>query len=63
MDTISKIHTKLDETKGVLTQTIDDMLTRGEKLDDLVQASSDLSDSSKRFATSAARTKPCCVMF
>lgn len=62
MDTISKIHSKLDETKGVLTQTIDDMLKRGEKLDDLVAASDDLSESSKRFATSAAKTKPCCTI-
>merc|ERR1711907_575291 len=48
-DKILKIQNDLDSTQKVLTQTIDNLLERGEKLDDLVQRSDELSATSKQF--------------
>lgn len=46
-----KIRQELDETKIVLNKTIESMLQRGEKIDDLVKQSEGLSASSKAFYT------------
>ena len=48
-DKLTKIQKDLDETKVILHQTIDSMLQRGEKLDDLVGKSHDLSMASQIF--------------
>ena len=42
-DKILKIQRELDETKVVLHKTIDSVLAQGEKLDNLVDKSTDLS--------------------
>lgn len=44
-----KIQKELDETKIVLHKTIESVLQRGEKIDDLVQKSDGLSSQSKMF--------------
>ena len=62
VDKIMRIHTTLGETKDVLVQTIDQVLARGEKLDDLVAKSGDLSDSSKLFYKQAKKTNSCCIV-
>lgn len=49
IDGLSKIQQELQETKIVLHQTIESVLERGEKLDDLVAKSAGLSDQSKMF--------------
>ncbi|RDX78491.1 VAMP-like protein YKT61, partial [Mucuna pruriens] len=46
-DKLLKIQRELDETKIILHQTIDSVLARGEKLDSLVEKSSDLSAASQ----------------
>ena len=46
-DSIMKIQKELDETKIVLHKTIESVLERGEKIDDLVQKSDGLSAQSK----------------
>jgi synaptobrevin family protein YKT6 len=61
-DKITRIHKEIDATKEVLHQTIDSVLERGVKLDNLVQKSDDLSSQSKAFYKSAADTNKCCVM-
>lgn len=61
-DKLSKIQKDLDETKVVLHQTIDSMLQRGEKLDSLVDKSSDLSMASQIFYKQAKKTNSCCRM-
>ncbi|DBA79160.1 hypothetical protein WJX77_000587 [Trebouxia sp. C0004] len=61
-DKLSKIQKDLDETKVVLHQTIDSMLQRGEKLDSLVDKSSDLSMASQIFYKQARKTNSCCRM-
>ncbi|KAM7193594.1 Longin-like domain containing protein [Rhypophila sp. PSN 637] len=59
---IAKIQQELDETKIVLHKAIDSVLQRGEKLDDLVAKSSDLSAQSKMFYKSAKKQNSCCIL-
>ena len=59
-DKLTKIERDLDETKIVLHNTIDSMLQRGEKLDQLVDRSTDLSRQSKVFYKQAKRQNSCC---
>ncbi|KAG7352516.1 synaptobrevin [Nitzschia inconspicua] len=61
-DKITKIQKDLDETTGILHKTIDDILQRGEKLDNLVERSNDLSAQSKMFYKQAKKTNSCCVI-
>ena len=55
VDSILKIQKELDETKIVLHKTIDSVLERGEKIDDLVAKSDGLSAQSKMFYTQVLR--------
>lgn len=50
-DSIMKIQQELDETKIVLHKTIESVLERGEKIDNLVARSEGLSSASKMFYT------------
>ncbi|KAI9035864.1 palmitoyltransferase YKT6 [Aspergillus affinis] len=62
VDSIMKIQKELDETKIVLHKTIESVLERGEKIDDLVTKSEGLSAQSKMFYTSAKKQNSCCVI-
>lgn len=59
---IVAIQKELDETKIVLHQTIEQVLRRGEKLDDLVSKSEDLSAQSKQFYKTAKKQNSCCTV-
>ncbi|KAB0804701.1 hypothetical protein PPYR_01671 [Photinus pyralis] len=59
-DAMTKIQTDLDETKIILHNTIEAVLERGEKLDDLVAKSEGLSIQSKAFYKTARKTNSCC---
>mmetsp|Transcript_4024 Transcript_4024/g.8144 ORF Transcript_4024/g.8144 Transcript_4024/m.8144 type:complete len:204 (+) Transcript_4024:250-861(+) len=61
-DKITKIQKDLEETKQVLYNTIDAVLARGEKLDDLIDKSDSLSMQSKRFYKTAKKHNQCCTM-
>lgn len=61
-DSIMKIQQQLDETKIVLHKTIESVLQRGEKIDDLVAKSDGLSAQSKMFYTQAKKQNSCCVV-
>ena len=62
-DKIIKIQNDLDATTNVLHKTIDSLLERGEKLDNLVERSDDLSKQSKIFYKQARKTNSCpCVI-
>ena len=50
-----RVQQELDETKVVLHKTIESVLARGEKLDDLVTRSDMLSAQSKRFFQTAKK--------
>ena len=49
VDSIARIEKDLEETKEVLVKSIDQLLVRGEKLEDLSERSEDLSFKSKQF--------------
>jgi len=51
VDNLSQIQRDLDETKITIHKTIDSVLARGEKIDDLVAKSDGLSAQSKMFYT------------
>ncbi|KAH7284757.1 hypothetical protein KP509_34G069200 [Ceratopteris richardii] len=61
-DKLLKIQMELDETKHILHKTIDSVLARGEKLDSLVEKSTDLSMASQVFYKQAKKTNQCCTM-
>ena len=61
-DKITKIQKDLDETTQILHKTIDSVLERGVKLDNLVERSNDLSAQSKMFYKQAKKTNSCCVI-
>ncbi|KAJ4390743.1 palmitoyltransferase [Gnomoniopsis smithogilvyi] len=61
-DSIMKIQKELDETKITLHKTIESVLQRGEKIDDLVQKSDGLSAQSKMFYQQAKKQNSCCVV-
>lgn len=60
-DAMTKIQEELDETKIILHHTIEAVLERGEKLDDLVAKSQGLSIQSKTFYKTARKTNSCCT--
>ncbi len=60
IDNIAKINQDLDETKEVLVDGINSLLLRGEKLDDLVKKSEDLSFASKAFHQKSKDLNRCC---
>ncbi|CDF37247.1 unnamed protein product [Chondrus crispus] len=60
-DAIMKIQKDLDDTKIILHKTIDSVLERGVKLDNLVEKSTDLSAQSKMYVT-AKKQNSCCSM-
>ena len=61
-DKITKIQKDLDDTTEILHKTIDNVLERGVKLDQLVERSDDLSRQSKMFYKQARKTNSCCVV-
>ena len=62
IDPIYHINCSLDETMVIMHQTIDKILERGEKLDDLVERSAQLSASSKMFYKTARQHNRCCTV-
>jgi synaptobrevin family protein YKT6 len=59
-DSMSRMQSDLDDTKIILHNTIEAVLQRGEKLDDLVDKSEALSLQSKAFYKTARKTNSCC---
>lgn len=59
-DALTKMQNDLDETKIILKNTIEAVLERGEKIDDMVTKSENLSIQSKAFYKTAKKTNSCC---
>ena len=55
-----KIKSDLEETNTLMNQCLDNVLKKGEKLDDLVGKSEDLSFHSKAFYNGAKDQNSCC---
>jgi synaptobrevin family protein YKT6 len=63
IDKIEQIKEDLEETKQIMIQNIEDVIARGESLDELVDATYDLSNTSKMFyKTSKKLNRGCCVI-
>ncbi|XP_003383349.1 PREDICTED: synaptobrevin homolog YKT6-like [Amphimedon queenslandica] len=60
-DSIMRVQQDLDDTKIVLHETLEALLERGEKLDDLVSKTDKLSSTSKAFYKEA-KGGTCCVL-
>ncbi|TBU51892.1 hypothetical protein BD310DRAFT_890248 [Dichomitus squalens] len=61
-DAIMKVQQELDETKIILHKTIESVLQRGEKINDLVDRSNELSMQSKMFYKTAKKQNSCCLI-
>ncbi|KPP70912.1 hypothetical protein Z043_110218 [Scleropages formosus] len=61
-DAMTKVQAELDETKIILHNTMESLLERGEKLDDLVQKSEHLGNQSKAFYKTARKQNSCCAV-
>lgn len=59
-DKIMKIQKELDETTTILRKNIDQLLQRGEKLENLAAVSADLSYQSKAFMQQSEKLNSCC---
>jgi len=59
-DALTKMQNDLDETKIILKNTIGAVLERGEKLDDMILKSENLTMQSKAFYRTAKKTNSCC---
>lgn len=62
-DKLMKIQDNLDEIKGVMHKNIEEVLKRGEKLEDLMEKAEDLSSTSVHFYKQAKKTNQCCKMY
>eukprot|EP00127_Corallochytrium_limacisporum_P005426 Clim_evm38s204 gene=Clim_evmTU38s204 len=60
-DPMMQVQKEIDETKVILHGTLESMLERGEKLENLVERSDALSMQSKMFYKSAKKTNSCCT--
>lgn len=61
-DKIEKVKKDLDDVKDIMVENITVLLNRGEKIDDLVEKTNDLSESSKRFYKTTKKMGYCCIL-
>lgn len=61
-DSIAQIEKDVDETRQILVETLDDLLKRGESLQNLVDKSEDLSYQSKVFFKTSKKANSCCTI-
>ena len=59
-DKITRIQSNLEETKQIMVQNLEMAIGRGESLNELVQKSQEISDTSKVFAREADKMHGCC---
>lgn len=62
IDSITQIKTDIDETKLILLDSIDKLLVRGEKIDDLLNKTNELTERSFLFNKRAKETNKCCML-
>jgi len=61
-DTMTRIQADIDDTRDEMLLAIDNILVRGEKIDDLAQKSNDLSSTSKTFMKKSKKLNSCCAI-
>lgn len=62
VDIITKIEQDLDDTKVIMMKNIEQMLDNGEKIEDLVAKTHDLSEKSKDFLRISKKLNRCCIV-
>lgn len=68
-DTIVRIHEEIDETKGIMLRNIEQVVARGERLDDIENKTYELEKDSHLFNINATKLKRamcsryCCLIF
>ena len=63
-DKLMKIEKELDDIQIMLTKTLNDLLERGEKLDELAKTSEDISDTSYNFYKKSKKANSkCCSLY
>jgi synaptobrevin family protein YKT6 len=62
VDKLTRIQRELDQTTQIMRQNIDEVLKRGETLDDLMAKSDDLSATSVQFYKKAKDQNACCTI-
>jgi synaptobrevin family protein YKT6 len=62
VDDIEKIRKDITDTQEILQKTVSDLLTRGEKLDDLANQSEDLGMFSKEYLKKSESMNSCCLL-
>merc|ERR1712107_12431 len=58
-DKLTKIQENLDDVQEVVKKSIDDLIKRGENLEELIDKSKDLSFASKEFRKQAEKNNSC----
>ena len=61
VDPLMTIQNELDETKIILLDSLEEILKRGENLEDLVTKSEVLTEHSKMFYKTVKKTNSCCA--
>mmetsp|Transcript_87566 Transcript_87566/g.121545 ORF Transcript_87566/g.121545 Transcript_87566/m.121545 type:complete len:202 (-) Transcript_87566:67-672(-) len=61
-DDVAKINRELDETKEILIKSLDQLLERGEKLEDLMDSADELSFQTRVMMRQAERMNSCCIV-
>jgi len=62
-DKLTKIERDLEDVKQTVLDSMDDLLKRGEKLEDLMDKSKDLSSTSVQFYRTAKKNNQCCALY
>ncbi len=60
VDKILKIQQDVDEVKSIMIKNLEDMLKRGERIEDIVSKSKELSEGSKTFVKESKKLNGCC---
>lgn len=63
VDKIEKVKNEIHDVKEIMLQNIEQVMNRGEKLEDLMKKSQHLSDVSKLFLKRAKKVNQCCQFY
>jgi synaptobrevin family protein YKT6 len=61
VDKVKQVHKEINETTLIITEAIQKVIERGEKLDTLVERSSNLTEQAKQFYKSSKEMNSCCA--
>lgn len=62
VDKVLRVKTELDETKLVMMDSINKLLDRGERIEDLIDKTNQLSENSSVFKVKARELNSCCII-